>query len=120
MNVAAPYGNQTDNAYLLNGLKDFTDTSGDSHPDHMPTDAHGAEIQRGLHHWPTGSGEVDDIKARIELRHTTWKMNEGSGIRTRRRQRHLHGIAPAAPPFRYASAATGALRSPVPGPSASA
>ncbi|MET9145448.1 carbohydrate-binding protein [Streptomyces sp. NPDC004042] len=190
-----------DNAYLLDGLKDFitafgarydgdprigfihmglvglwgewhtwpydTDTSADSYPNYMPTDAHGAEIIRaytdaftrtklevrypdsaggaaaglpsvGFHddsfcfregsplagvtlpgsmggasysqlqravergvenrwttasmggevrpeiqprafsNWPAGSGDVDDMKACIELEHTTWKMNEGS------------------------------------------
>ncbi|MFJ1649583.1 DUF4832 domain-containing protein [Streptomyces sp. NPDC088258] len=144
-----------------------TDTSGDSYPDYMPTDAHGAEIIRaydsafthtkievrypeagggaadnlpavGYHddsfcyregspkagltlpsslggasysqlqkaldsgvenrwttasmggevrpeiqstafdNWPGGSGDVDDMKACLELEHTTWKMNEGS------------------------------------------
>ncbi|MFE1431876.1 carbohydrate-binding protein [Streptomyces griseoaurantiacus] len=29
-------------------------------------------------HWPGGSGDVDDMKACVELEHTTWKMNEGS------------------------------------------
>jgi chitodextrinase len=28
--------------------------------------------------WPGGSGQVDDMKACIELEHTTWKINEGS------------------------------------------
>ncbi|MFT4283654.1 MAG: DUF4832 domain-containing protein [Protaetiibacter sp.] len=28
--------------------------------------------------WPGGSGQVDNMKACIELEHTTWKMNEGS------------------------------------------
>ncbi|MDT0440493.1 carbohydrate-binding protein [Streptomyces sp. NPDC005840] len=28
--------------------------------------------------WPGGSGAVDDMKACLELEHTTWKMNEGS------------------------------------------
>ncbi|MEU7371597.1 carbohydrate-binding protein [Streptomyces hygroscopicus] len=28
--------------------------------------------------WPGGSGEVDDMKACLELEHTTWKINEGS------------------------------------------
>ncbi|MFJ8795762.1 DUF4832 domain-containing protein [Streptomyces sp. NPDC102462] len=144
-----------------------TDTSGDSYPNYMPTDAHGAEIlraydsafthtrtevrypdaaggaadslpavgfhddsfcfregsplagvtlpvsmggasyahlqralQRGVEnrwttasmggevrpeiqstafaHWPGGSGAVDDMKACLELEHTTWKINEGS------------------------------------------
>ncbi|MFI0239833.1 DUF4832 domain-containing protein [Streptomyces sp. NPDC016845] len=144
-----------------------TDTSGDTYPDYMPTDAHGAEIvraydsafsrtkvevrypesaggaadslpeigyhddsfcfregsplagvtlpvsmggasysqlQKSLEHgvenrwttasmggevrpeiqstafadWPGGSGAVDDMKACLELEHTTWKINEGS------------------------------------------
>ncbi|WP_399880642.1 DUF4832 domain-containing protein [Streptomyces sp. BBFR51] len=28
--------------------------------------------------WPGGSGAVDDMRACIELEHTTWKINEGS------------------------------------------
>lgn len=28
--------------------------------------------------WPGGSGQVDDMKACIELEHTTWKINQGS------------------------------------------
>ncbi|MFB7599680.1 DUF4832 domain-containing protein [Streptomyces sp. NPDC056160] len=37
------------------------------------------EIQsRAFTNWPGGSGDVDDMKACIELEHTTWKMNEGS------------------------------------------
>ncbi|MGP2439371.1 DUF4832 domain-containing protein [Streptomyces sp. JW3] len=37
------------------------------------------EIQpRAFTNWPTGSGDVDNMKACIELEHTTWKMNEGS------------------------------------------
>jgi hypothetical protein len=28
--------------------------------------------------WPGGSGQVDDMRACIELEHTTWKINEGS------------------------------------------
>ncbi|MEV0616722.1 DUF4832 domain-containing protein [Nonomuraea sp. NPDC050404] len=28
--------------------------------------------------WPGGSGQVDNMKACIELEHTTWKINEGS------------------------------------------
>ncbi|ROO86974.1 carbohydrate binding protein with CBM6 domain [Actinocorallia herbida] len=37
------------------------------------------EIQsRAFSFWPGGSGDVDDMKACIELEHTTWKMNEQS------------------------------------------
>ncbi|MFK0115257.1 DUF4832 domain-containing protein [Streptomyces sp. NPDC090994] len=37
------------------------------------------EIQpRAFSFWPGGSGDVDDMKACLELEHTTWKMNEGS------------------------------------------
>ena len=28
--------------------------------------------------WPGGSGDVDNLKACVELEHTTWKINEGS------------------------------------------
>ncbi|MDR7276546.1 DUF4832 domain-containing protein [Catenuloplanes atrovinosus] len=28
--------------------------------------------------WPGGSGQVDDMRACIELEHTTWKINQGS------------------------------------------
>ncbi|MET7279880.1 DUF4832 domain-containing protein [Kribbella sp. NPDC005582] len=37
------------------------------------------EIQpQAFANWPGGSGEVDNIKACIELEHATWKMNEQS------------------------------------------
>lgn len=37
------------------------------------------EIQgRAFDNWPGGSGDVDDMKACIELEHSTWKMNERS------------------------------------------
>ncbi|WAP53719.1 DUF4832 domain-containing protein [Streptomyces sp. S465] len=37
------------------------------------------EIQgRAFANWPGGSGDVDDMKACLELEHTTWKINEGS------------------------------------------
>ncbi|NEB73659.1 DUF4832 domain-containing protein, partial [Streptomyces sp. SID14478] len=37
------------------------------------------EIQSSaFDYWPGGSGAVDDMKACIELEHTTWKINEGS------------------------------------------
>ncbi|MEV0096856.1 DUF4832 domain-containing protein [Streptomyces sp. NPDC050738] len=37
------------------------------------------EIQStAFNSWPGGSGSVDNMKACIELEHTTWKINEGS------------------------------------------
>lgn len=37
------------------------------------------EIQSyAFDNWPGGSGDVDNLKACIELEHTTWKINEGS------------------------------------------
>ncbi|WP_446045476.1 DUF4832 domain-containing protein [Streptomyces olivaceus] len=37
------------------------------------------EIQsRAFDDWPGGSGDVDDMRACIELEHTTWKINEKS------------------------------------------
>ncbi|WP_404198216.1 DUF4832 domain-containing protein [Streptomyces tauricus] len=37
------------------------------------------EIQStAFDNWPGGSGAVDNMKACLELEHTTWKMNEGS------------------------------------------
>ncbi|MFJ8820766.1 DUF4832 domain-containing protein [Streptomyces sp. NPDC102467] len=37
------------------------------------------EIQStAFDNWPGGSGAVDDMKACLELEHTTWKINEGS------------------------------------------
>ncbi|MFJ6125721.1 DUF4832 domain-containing protein [Streptomyces griseoviridis] len=37
------------------------------------------EIQpTAFDNWPGGSGDVDNMKACLELEHTTWKMNEGS------------------------------------------
>ncbi len=47
------------------------------------TDSMGGEVRpeiqsQAFSFWPGGSGEVDNMKACIELEHTTWKMNEGS------------------------------------------
>ncbi|MDP9793615.1 hypothetical protein J2S43_002127 [Catenuloplanes nepalensis] len=37
------------------------------------------EIQGGAFDaWPGGAGQVDDMRACIELEHTTWKINQGS------------------------------------------
>jgi hypothetical protein len=47
------------------------------------TDSMGGEVRPEIQSsafasWPGGSGAVDDIKACIELEHTTWKIDEGS------------------------------------------
>ncbi|MFB4300377.1 DUF4832 domain-containing protein [Actinomadura sp. NTSP31] len=47
------------------------------------TDSMGGEVRpeiqaQAFSSWPGGSGAVDDMKACIELEHTTWKINEGS------------------------------------------
>ncbi|MBD0740334.1 DUF4832 domain-containing protein [Streptomyces sp. CBMA29] len=47
------------------------------------TDSMGGEVRPEIQSsafssWPGGSGQVDDIKACLELEHTTWKINEGS------------------------------------------
>jgi chitodextrinase len=47
------------------------------------TDSMGGEVRPEIQSsafasWPGGSGQVDDMKACIELEHTTWKINEGS------------------------------------------
>lgn len=47
------------------------------------TDSMGGEVRPEIQSsafvsWPGGSGQVDNMKACIELEHTTWKINEGS------------------------------------------
>ena len=47
------------------------------------TDSMGGEVRPEIQSsafasWPGGSGQVDDMKACIELEHTTWKINEAS------------------------------------------
>jgi hypothetical protein len=47
------------------------------------TDSMGGEVRPEIQSsafssWPGGSGQVDDMKACIELEHTTWKIDQGS------------------------------------------
>lgn len=47
------------------------------------TDSMGGEVRPEIQSsafssWPGGSGQVDNMKACIELEHTTWKINQGS------------------------------------------